>query len=181
MSKDLGVKKRMMFIMGEDYNFLAYNIFIILNGLGCISGRSFLKDHRKLSFLIDFVSDSKLLDVLEKQIRNYNASLNEYDKDVLNQSFTNSVLRMKTINQLIYTLNNEELIQVEEKKLEVLNVTLVKQAVDSGFFRGGTFKIERDNLKRLKSLVPRISILDISNLLSQLYYKHGVIDEQIIN
>ena len=105
----------MMFIMGEDYNFLAYNIFIILNGLGCISGKSFLKDHRKLSFLIDFVSDSKLLDVLDKQIRNDKASLNEYDKDVLNQSFTNSVLRMKTINQLIYTLNNEELIDVEEK------------------------------------------------------------------
>lgn len=181
MNTDLNTKKRMMFIMSEDYNFLAYNIFIILNGLGCTKGKSSLKDHRKLSFIIDFVSDHKLIDIIEKRLNNPKLKLNEIDRDILNQSYTNSLLRLKTINQLIYTLSSEELIEVTNKKLDKLSISLIKESLDKDFFKGSMFKIERDNLKRLKTIVQRITIIDITNLLTSLYYKHGILNEQIIN
>ena len=181
MEKNLSIKKRMMFIKGEDYNFLTYNIFIILNGLGCVDGKSSLKDHRKLSFLIDFVSNNKLIDIIEENLKNENYLINEIDRDLLNQSFTNSLLRIKTINQLIFTLTNENYLLITGKKLDKLNITLNKGDISKDFFRGKVFAIERNNLKRLKSIVQRISVIDISNMLSELYYKHGVLNEQLIN
>jgi len=176
---ELGIKKRMMFIMEEDYNFLAYNTFIILNGLGCNRKKGKLKDHRKISFLIDFVANGKLVDILEKS--NRNDSINSVDLEILNRSYTNALLRIKTINQLIYTLTNEDLIYVENRKLDRLSVSLVKDNIDLEFFKGDLFKIERGNIKRLKEEVKRITILDISNLLEKLYYKHGIIDEQLFS
>ena len=171
----------MMFIKSEDYNFLTYNIFIILNGLGCIDGKSSLKDHRKISFLIDFVANGKLIDIIEKRILNPNTKINEVDRDLLSQSFTDSLLRIRTINQLVFTLTNEEFILVTDKKLDKLNISLNKKNVQKEFFKGEIFTIERNNIKRLKSVVQRISILDISTMLTTLYYNNGIPDEQFIN
>ncbi|WP_166962030.1 hypothetical protein [Yeosuana marina] len=181
MEKDISIKKRIMFIKGEDYNFLTYNIFIILYVLGCVDGKSSLKDHRKLSFLIDFVSDDKLIDVIENSFENDNQQINEIDRELLNQSFTNSLLRIKTINQLVFTLTNENYLILTDKKLEKLNISLNKKNVSSDFLRGKLFDIERNNAKRLKSIIQRISIIDIKNMLDQLYFKHGVLNEQLIN
>ena len=180
MVQDISNKKRMMFIKEDDYNYLTYNIFIILNGLDCTIGKSSLKDHRKLSFLIDFISDSKLIDIIERSI-NGGMKINEIDKELLNQSYTNSLLRIKTINQLIFTLSSEGFISVIEKKLDKLIIGLNTEIIDKEFLKGQMFSIERNNIKRLKRIVQRISIIDISNMLSLLYYNHGVIDEQVIN
>ncbi len=180
--KNLQVKKRMMFIKEEDYNFLTYNIFIILNGLGCTAQKGVsMKDHRKLSFLIDFISDSRLIDILGSDSMKKSNKFNELDRELLNQSYTNSLLRIKTINQLIFTLSNEGYIIVTNKKLDKLSITLNKDKIENDFFRGGLFSIERGNIKRLKNLVKRITILDIKNMLNELYYNYGVLDEQIIN
>lgn len=175
------VKKRMMFITAEDYNFLSYNIFIILNGLDCVVGKSSFKDHRKLSFLIDFVSNGKLIDIIEKQYYSPNTKLNEIDKGILKQSFTDSLLRIRTINQLVYTLSNEQIIQITDKRLDKLSIMLDKNLVQKEFFKGELFTIERTNIKRLKLIVKRLSVLDISTMLTNLYYNHGVANEQLIN
>jgi hypothetical protein len=181
MEENSSIKKRMMFIKSEDYNFLTYNIFIILNGLDCIDGKSSLKDHRKISFLIDFVSNGKLIDILEKQLNNSSSTINEVDRGLLRQSFTDSLLRIRTINQLVFTLTNENFLKITDKKLEKLSICLNKKVVQKEFLKGEIFKIERDNIKRLKSLVKRISILDVSNMLTTLYYNNGIADEQFIN
>lgn len=183
MENENWVKKRMMFIKGDDYNFLSYNIFIILNVLGCINGKRSLKDHRKLSFLIDFASDEKLIDLIENNLDNDSDQIiiNEFDRELLNQSYTNSLLRLKTINQLVFTLINEDYLLITGKKLEKLQVSLNKENVSNDFLKGKLFSIERNNIKRLKGIIQRISVIDITKMLDQLYYKHGVLNEQLIN
>lgn len=174
-------KKRMMFIKSEDYNFLTYNLFIILNGLDCVEGKSSLKDHRKISFLIDFISNGKLIDIIEKHLKNQNSKVNEVDRELLSQSFTDSLLRIRTINQLVFTLANEGFIIITDKKLDKLSICLNKQRVQKEFLKGEIFKIERNNINRLKSIVQRISILDITTMLANLYYNNGIPDEQFIS
>lgn len=147
-------------------------------GLDCYDNKSTFRDHRKLSFIIDFVSDSKLLDIIENHT---GGEVNQVDRDLLNQSYTNSLLRIRTINQLIFTLTNEGFIEVVDKRLEKLSIRLIAEKVEREFIKGAMFGIERNNIKRLKRTVQRISVLDITTLLSQLYFYHGVIDEQIIN
>lgn len=174
-------KKRMMFIKSEDYNFLTYNIFIVLNGLDCVEGKSSLRDHRKISFLIDFISNGKLIDIIDKQSKNPNSKINEVDKELLSQSYTDSLLRIRTINQLVFTLTNEGFITITDKKLDKLSICLNKQRIQKEFLKGEIFKIERNNINRLKTIVQRISILDISTMLSNLYYNNGILDEQLIS
>ncbi|MFD2602646.1 hypothetical protein [Flavobacterium suzhouense] len=174
-------KRRMMFIKSEDYNFLTYNIFIILNGLNCVQGKSSLRDHRKISFLIDFISNGKLIDIIERQLKNPKSKINEVDRELLSQSFTDSLLRIRTINQLIFTLANEGFIVVTDRKLDKLNICLDRKLIGKEFLKGEIFKIERSNINRLKALVQRISILDISTMLSSLYYNNGIPDEQFIS
>lgn len=174
-------KRRLMFIKEEDYNFLTYNILIILNSLRCIEKERVLKDHRKLSFLIDFVSDKRLLDILEINIHKESKLINISDREYLNQSYTNAIFRIKTVNQLIFTLSNEGIVFIKDNKLEKLDISLVKNGVADDFFKSEIFNIERSNMNRLKSLIKRITIIDITTLLQQLYYNNGVLDEQIIN
>lgn len=175
------IKKRMMFIKGEDYNFLTYNIFIILNTLNCINDKSSLKDHRKLSFLIDFIADSKLIDIIEPTTEADSYKINTIDKELLNQSYTNSLLRIKTINQLVFTLINEDFLILKDKKLDRLNISLNKDKISPDFFKNKVFTIETNNLKRLKKTTQRISSIDVSTMLNKLYFKHGVFNEQLIN
>jgi len=59
-------KKRMMFIQGEDYNFLAYTLLIFLNEMGCHSEKTKFKDFRKIAYLIDFISGSPNLSDYER-------------------------------------------------------------------------------------------------------------------
>lgn len=177
--EELSSKKRMMFIKDEDYNFLAYNIFIVLAGIGAVKGKGKLKDHRKLSFLIDFVSNNNLIDIIVKS--NKTGKINTIDREILNHSYTNAVLRVKLVNQLVFTLSNEGILNVEEKKMDRLYISIDKNKIDKEFFKGNLFKIERNNLNRLKKEVQRITIIDISNMLDQLYYNHGILDEQIFN
>lgn len=179
--EDDSVKKRMMFIKSEDYNFLTYNIFIVLNGLDCVEGKSSLKDHRKISFLIDFISNGKLIDIIEKHLKNPNSKVNEVDRELLSQSFSDSLLRIRTINQLVFTLTNEGFLIITDKKLDKLSICLNKQRVQKEFLKGEIFKIERNNINRLKSIVQRISILDITTMLANLYYNNGIPDEQFIS
>lgn len=181
MKKNVSVKKRMMFIKGEDYNFLSYNIFIILNGLGCINKNRSLKDHRKLSFLVDFVSNDKLIDIIEHYIKKPDTSVNRLDRDLLNQSYTNSLLRIKTINQLVFTLINENYLFITGRKLDKLDISLNKKNISKDFFKNDLFSIERNNIDRLKKIIGRITIKDITTILESLYYNYEIIDEQVID
>ena len=51
-------KKRMMFIQKEDYNFLTYNLLILLYSLNCISESKRFRDFRKVAYLVDFINSS---------------------------------------------------------------------------------------------------------------------------
>lgn len=49
-------RRQLAFVAGEDYNFLAYSVVLILVELGCISSKSLFVDYRKIAFLADVVS-----------------------------------------------------------------------------------------------------------------------------
>lgn len=57
-------KRPLYFISGEDFYFFAYSILLTLEMLGGAAKR--IKDHRKIAYLIQFVSDSRLVDILDR-------------------------------------------------------------------------------------------------------------------
>ncbi len=65
----IAAKKRIMFIHGEDFNYLAYHVIVLLDTLKCDSASRPFKDHRKLAFLMDLVSSLHLAPMLVRRAR----------------------------------------------------------------------------------------------------------------
>ena len=158
-----------MYIQSEDFYFLTYNTVILLNTLNCIEGHRYLKDYRKISFLVDFISNP------------YNAAflrggtLNEADKRELTRLYSNGILRQKEINKLFYTLDSRGIIHLARKSnSDILDVTLKKSNVLTDFFDDELFEVEIQNSVLIKNYISRLSSITLDTLKQKLFTDKGV-------
>lgn len=164
-------KRPLYFISGEDFYFVAYSILLVLDFLGGAQKR--VKDHRKLTYLIQFVSDNRLIDVLlrtqQKKVSN------PLDREFLFSSFTNAELHKREVFKILFSLERGGYISIRRTDVaEILDVTLVPNSIPRGFFESDNFDEERRNADELKKLIPRISMLIFDSLLERLYLDRGV-------
>jgi hypothetical protein len=164
-------KRPLYFISGEDFYFVAYSILLVLEFLGGSQKR--VKDHRKLTYLIQFVSDSRLIDILSRSQQNIIAS--PLDRELLFSSFTNAELHKHEVYKILFSLERRGYISIQRTDVaEILDVTLVSGSLPKGFFGGDHFDNERKNADELKKLVPKISMLTFDSLLKRVYADRGV-------
>lgn len=164
-------KRPLYFISGEDFYFVAYSILLVLEFLGGSPKR--VKDHRKLTYLIQFVSDSRLIDILlrtqKKQVSN------PMDREFLFSSFTIAELHKREVFKILFSLERGGYIAIQRTAVaEILDVTLVSNALPQDFFKSGHFDEERRNADELKKLIPKISMLTFDSLLERMYSDRGV-------
>jgi len=158
-----------MYIQSEDFYFLTYNTVILLNSLNCIEGDRYLKDYRKISFLIDFISNPYYATFLK------GAALNESDKREMTRLYSNGILRQKEINKLFYTLDRRGIIHLTRKRnSDILDVTLNKSKVSEEFFDKELFEVEIQNSMLIKNHIPRLSSITIDTLKQKLFTDKGV-------
>lgn len=164
-------KRPLFFISGEDFYFLAYSILLTLDLLGGSARR--IKDHRKISYLIQFLGDSRLVDILE---RTKNSKIiNAIDRDLLFSSYTTAELHKREVFKIILSLERKGFLKIfRTKNLEVLDISLVIEKTLTDFLKDTSFHEERDNAENLKKLIPRLSMLTFDSLLERLYMDRGV-------
>lgn len=168
---DESVKKRLMFVKGEDFYFLTYNVLLILKLMNCTSENSRFRDYKKLSFLIDFISDNRLITLLKSNNQNYNPT----DKELLNRAYANGIVRLNEVLKLLFALEKQGLVILfKETKSNHLDIYLNVEKVPTDFLDWDLFKIERQNVIALRSYVQRIQTLKLENLLDKLYYNYGI-------
>ena len=85
-------KKRLMFIQKEDYNYLCYNLILLLDNLECNSEDQKFKDFRKVAYLIDFISSSR--------------NFKDYSKDELINIYSKAQLKKKLLSHILIVLKN---------------------------------------------------------------------------
>lgn len=164
-------KRPLYFISGEDFYFVAYSILLVLEFLGGSQKR--VKDHRKLTYLIQFVSDSRLIDILSRTQQRTVA--NSLDREFLFSSFTNAELHKNEVFKILFSLERGRYISIQRTDVaEILDVTLVSGNLPKDFFASDHFDNERRNADELKKLVSRISMLTFDSLLERLYADRGV-------
>ncbi|VDY07672.1 MULTISPECIES: hypothetical protein [unclassified Thiomonas] len=164
-------KRRLNFISGEDFYFLAYSILLVLECLGGTARR--IKDHRKITFLIQFMTDDRLLSILSRTITNGVA--NPVDRELLFNSFTTAELHKREVFKILFSLERRDLVEIQRTDVaEVLDVTLCKNRLPMKFFENANFEKERINAEKLKRIIPRISALNFDNLIERLYKDRGV-------
>ena len=159
-----------MFVKGEDFYFLSYNIFLLLLTYESTNEKSRFRDYRKLAFLIDFISDSRLSRLLDNPTTHYNIA----DKDFLNRSYANGLLRMNEILKLLFALEKHKIITLlKDNDSNSLDVYLNTEELARSFWDWELFLNEKQNLSRLKTNIPKLKSLKLETLLSKLYYNYS--------
>ncbi|MCR1769126.1 hypothetical protein [Burkholderia glumae] len=164
-------KRPLFFISGEDFYFVAYSILLVLEFLGGSARR--VKDHRKIAYLIQFLGDSRLIDLLERT-RGVGVA-NSVDRELLFSSYASAELHKREVFKIIFSMERRGFLRMQRtENLEVLDITLIDDGIPQGFFENDSFSEERASAEKLKRLVPRLSLLTFESLLDRLYKDRGI-------
>lgn len=154
-------KRRMMFIQGEDYNFLAYNLLLFLDEMGCHSEKTKFQDFRKIAYLIDFISGS--------------ANLDEYERFELSNIYLKAQLKKKLLSHLIITLQNKSYLDISLNTThKTIELWINKENIPKDFFDKVVFKREIENIQKLKKELKITKVSLLKNLIDGIFTNRGV-------
>ena len=172
-NQNIHIKKKLMFVKGEDFYFLTYNLVILLHLLGCYCGVRKFIDYRKIAFLIDFVADYKLAKVI-RQAENQ-VYLSPIDRDLLMRSYSNGMIRLKQIIRLLFTLEKKGLITLERNpNTNVVDVCLNADFITNELLNEELFRSEFQNTAHLKANIKRLNALTLESTLKRLFDNYGI-------
>ena len=165
------IKRSLMFSKGDDLYFLSYNVLLLLQGLKCECGKRIFKDHRKLAFLIDFISNRNLAVTLKQS----GPVLNVIDRELFTRAYADGLLRLNQVIRLLFTLEKRGFIQLKrEIKTNTIDVCVIPGNQLNDFFDKKLFKLEAENLDVIKAAIPKLNVLTLDTLLNRLFDNHGV-------
>lgn len=167
---NINAKKRLMYLSGEDFYFYCYSLVVILDHLGCKNGKYF-RDHRKLAFLIDIISDEKVVYIIT---HTKDQKMNAKDHERLLDSYSNGLTRRSEILKLLFVLEKRQYVSLERGKSQEINVTLKKESLPKEFFESDVFEAEKHCIKQLSKSVGRLASLTLDTMLDKIYVKNGV-------
>lgn len=174
MERHLDIKKRMMFVKGEDFYFLTYNSIILLHLLGCYCGDRKFIDYRKLAFLIDFVADYNLIKIVRQKGVDKN-KLGTVDRELLLRTYSNGMIRINQMIRLLFTLEKKGFITLERNpKNSVVDVCLNESPLLKNLLDDSLFAIEMENVSHLKTRLQRLSALSLETMLQRLFDEYGI-------
>ena len=164
------VKKRLMYLSGEDFYLFSYTVLVALDFLNCKKGK-FFKDYRKLAFLIEFIRDEKLNYIISNSDER---TLNPLDKEYLFSSYSTGLSRRSEILKLLFTLEKKKLVILERGNNNMINVSLNKEILPASFLDKKIFKKEYSNLDSFCSTIQRVTALTLETMLDRIYKQNGI-------
>lgn len=167
-------KKRIMFVAGEDFNFLTYNVLIILDALGCNSQQKMFHDHRKLPYLISLASSPTAQQILLRRKR-LNSSLGKRDLHTIASIYTQGVSRRHLVERVIYVLSRRGLVTARVgTESGSLDVCENNERIPEDFQESEFFELERANLNALRRIAPKLRSLKLGTFLQRYFTDQGV-------
>jgi len=159
-------KKRLMFIQKEDYNYLTYNLIILLNELDCIAENKSFNDFKKISYLVDFIGSTR--------------ELKDFSQNELGSIYSKTHLKKKLISHLLIVLKNKNYIGISINKTHLtFNIWLKKDNIPESFFNRELFKTEIENIKKIKKEVRGLKRTTVKTMVDILYTSKNVLTWEI--
>ncbi len=159
-------KKRMMFIQKEDYNFLTYNLLILLYSLECTEESKKFRDFRKIAYLIDFI--------------NSGGNISDYSQNELAIIYSKAQLKKQLISHLLVVLKNHNFISVLiNTNCNSFDIWLNLKAIPDVFFDIDLFKNEISNINTLKKHARSLKTVPVKKLVNSLFTSNNVITWEI--
>ncbi|MEW3994217.1 MULTISPECIES: hypothetical protein [Bacillus] len=172
--QNLDVKKRIMFAKDEDYNFITYNILILLDTYDCNNSKSKWTDYRKLNYLLPFISNNSILEIFLKY-HNSQQHLKRDDLEILRITYIKSRLNLKLVASILFTLEANGYVNMSKnEKRRTVDIWINKKNISRKFLRSDLFSVEISNINKIKEAIPRLKMLKTLTLLERLYEENGV-------
>jgi hypothetical protein len=170
----LNVKKRIMFNKDEDYYFITYNILIILKEFDCKNSKSKWIDYTKLSYIIPLVADSSLLDLLIRYLDTHRIPPKE-DLEIIRETYIKSRLRLQLITSILFTLESKKLVSLlKSEKRHTIDIWINQENISGALLNSDLFKVEKNNIHKLKTAINRLKGLSSKTLLERFYTNNEV-------
>lgn len=164
-------KKRMMFVLDEDYYFVTIKILTIIYFIAGFN-KTFV-DYRKIPFIIELDRDSKRLKLYEKAISG--KSLNIFEHEELTSIYCSANLNYAMIERVIYFLDKQNIIRVSKNsRFGCIDLELVRKAEIKDLLEDDIFSAEYRNLNVIKSNMSRIATYKFETFISKIYGKNEV-------
>ncbi len=159
-------RKRMMFIQKEDYNYLCYNLIIILNNLGCTKESYQFKDFRKIAYLVDFTSAIKNID--------------DFSQDELGSIYSKTHIKKKLLSHLLIVLKNKGYLGISMNKThKSFDIWLKTENIPNAFFDKDIFYNELNNFEILKKKIRGIRNTTIKTMVDTLFTSKNILTWEI--
>ncbi|WP_024296378.1 hypothetical protein [Lacrimispora indolis] len=164
-------KKRMMFVLDEDYYYVTLKI---LSTVFFISGfnKKFV-DYKKLSFILEFCKSDYRLRLYEKAVSD--RSLNVFEHEELTTIYCNANLNDSMIQRVLYFLEKQGIIHMSKNdRFGCIDLELVKSKDLESLFDSNILASERSNINIIKNNMTRIGTYKFDSFISKIYGKNEV-------
>ncbi len=159
-------KKRMMFILEEDYYFVTIKILLILKALDC-DKKSF-EDYRKLGIIFEFVKTQENVVFLEKIMEN--KVNNIFDNEKLVKIFCDSKLNLSVIKRVLFFLEKKDMIEMEKsQKNGSVDITLKINQEFESLIENELLQEDINRCLTIKKLLPKIKRLTLNTLQKKVF------------
>ena len=159
-------KKRMMFILEEDYYFITIKLLSILKALDC-DIKPF-EDYRKLGIIFEFVKSQENTEFLEKLINQKED--NSFDNEKSIKIFCDSKLNVSVIKRVLFFLEKQDMIEMR-KNPKNSNIDILLKINDKlrSLIETGLLEEDISRCLTIKKLLPRIRSLKLSTLQEKVF------------
>lgn len=165
MNKE-NARKRMMFIQKEDYNYICYNLILILSKLGCTKESYQFKDFRKIAYLVDFTSASKNFD--------------NFSQDELGSIYSKAHIKKKLLSHLLIVLKNRDYLGISMNKThKSFDIWLKTENIPNDFFDNDIFFNELNNFEMLRKEIKSIRTTTTKKMVDTLFTSKNILTWEI--
>ena len=159
-------KKRLMFIQQEDYNYLIYNLIIVLLVYECNNSNSVFKDYRKIAYLIEIMGIEKKLE--------------DFSQDELGDIYSRAQIKKVLLSHVLVILYRKEIINISMNTVHLsFDIWINEDKVLSYFKNNEMFVTEIKQLKEIKRTFSRIRTSTIKTMVDTLFTNKNIITWEI--
>ena len=174
-AKNLYIKKQIMFNKEQDYNFIVYNNLLLLTFFNCVSEEKKWQDYRKLVYLYPYITDNYLIELLNRATDNENSSLHDSDKELLRETYTKSYLMNNTLKAILLNLEKNNIVSFSKNDARhTIDLWVNTKSISKVLLDSPLFEFEYENLKRIKTIFPRLRTMTLKTILEKIYKENEV-------
>jgi hypothetical protein len=159
-------KKRMMFILEEDYYFITIKIISILKALDC-NIKPF-EDYRRLGIIFEFIKDNNNFLFFKKLIKNQKQDI--FDNEKALKLFCDSKLDIAVIKRILFFLEKQNIVGLQKSiKNSSIDVILLHNDILEKLIDEGILKEDIEKCFMIKRSIPRLRNLKLDTLQTKIF------------